>query len=250
METLSTPFSAPSCCVQSGVWRDGKLASELEEWQCALAVEGASEAAAVAARVQVGGGSLPEAAQRLLADPSSWAYLAAAALVLTGRQLTPTLHLATSSLAAAHAPLALLALGMILDELTAPQPHQVQTGVRVRFGCGPAFEGHLCFLSRRGTGFPAAVVRHAAAVRGEQMPCTAAARECCWLLEWLDRQQAGRQRAVSATPGCLLLAYSCLLRHSYLCRCAHGLHAAWPTVTACTACSAPAPAPPHHTPAR
>ncbi|KAI3427252.1 hypothetical protein D9Q98_007186 [Chlorella vulgaris] len=110
--------------VQSGVWRDGKLASELEEWQCALAVEGASEAAAVAARVQVGGGSLPEAAQRLLADPSSWAYLAAAALVLTGRQLTPTLHLATSSLAAAHAPLALLALGMTLDELTAPQPHQ------------------------------------------------------------------------------------------------------------------------------
>lgn len=39
--------------LQAGVWRDGKLEAEMEEWQCALAVEGAGEAAAASSRVQV-----------------------------------------------------------------------------------------------------------------------------------------------------------------------------------------------------
>ncbi len=74
---------------------------------------------------QVGGGSLADAAAQLAADPPTWAFLAAAALALTGRHLTPTLDLITASLAPAHAPLALLALGMTLGELTPPQPRQV-----------------------------------------------------------------------------------------------------------------------------
>jgi hypothetical protein len=113
-----------AACLQAGVWREGKLVGELEEWQCALAVEGANEAAAVARRVQVGGGGLAEAAQQLLADPPTWAYAVAAALALTGQQLTPTLDLVSSQLATAHGPLALLALGLTL-ELAPPQQRQV-----------------------------------------------------------------------------------------------------------------------------
>lgn len=152
------------------MWREGKLEAEMEEWQCALAVEGASEAAAAARRVQVGwrrwcrkhgilrapaavrgtqpaasscaelaslrfahgstsllqvgGGGLSDAVQHLAAEPPTWAFAAAAALMLTGRQLTPTLDLLTSQLAVAHGPLALVALGLGLD-LAPPQPRQV-----------------------------------------------------------------------------------------------------------------------------
>lgn len=38
------------CCLQAGRWRDGKLEVPLELWQCALATEGAGEAAAAAKR--------------------------------------------------------------------------------------------------------------------------------------------------------------------------------------------------------
>lgn len=46
-------FSLRTLPPQAGVWRDGKLEADMEEWQCALAVEGAGEAAAAARRVQV-----------------------------------------------------------------------------------------------------------------------------------------------------------------------------------------------------
>ena len=121
------PFPAPPALPpppQAGVWRDGRLDSEMEEWQCALAVEGASEAAVAARRVPVGGGTAADTLQALLADPATWAYLCAGALVLAGRSLTPTLDLLTSQLAVAHGPLALLALGLTLD-IDPPTPRQV-----------------------------------------------------------------------------------------------------------------------------
>lgn len=134
-QRAALPLSRP---LQAGVWREGKLASETEEWQCALAVEGASEAAAAARRVQVGGGGAADALQALLAEPSTWAYLAAAVLVVAGRTLTPTLDLLTGQLAVAHGPLALLALGLTL-ELDPPAPRQVGLGGvglrRARRGC-------------------------------------------------------------------------------------------------------------------
>lgn len=52
-------FSDALSLLQAGVWRDGKLEAEMEEWQCALAVEGAGEAATAASRVQVRGGCAP-----------------------------------------------------------------------------------------------------------------------------------------------------------------------------------------------
>ncbi|KAL4447927.1 hypothetical protein ABPG75_005146 [Micractinium tetrahymenae] len=109
--------------VQAGVWREGRLEVEWDEWQCALAVEGASEAAAAARRVQVGGGTPSDALRQLLADPPTWAYAVAAALALTGRGLTPTLDLLTGQLALAHGPLALATLGLTL-ELGAPPARQ------------------------------------------------------------------------------------------------------------------------------
>lgn len=77
--------------------------------------------------LQVGGGGLADAVQQLLSDPSTWAFAAAAALAVAGRQLTPTLSLLTSQLAVAHGPLALLAFGLTL-ELAPPQPRQVGAG--------------------------------------------------------------------------------------------------------------------------
>lgn len=111
--------------MQAGVWREGRLEIEWDEWQCALAVEGASEAAAAARRVGVGGGTAADALRQLLADPPTWAYAAAAALALTGRGLTPTLGLLTEQLALAHGPLALATLGLTL-ELGAAPARQVQ----------------------------------------------------------------------------------------------------------------------------
>lgn len=73
----------------------------------------------------MGGGGVADAVQQLLSDPSTWAFAAAAALIVAGRQLTPTLGLLTSQLAVAHGPLALLALGLTL-ELAPPQPRQVR----------------------------------------------------------------------------------------------------------------------------
>jgi hypothetical protein len=64
----------------------------MEERQCALAVEGANEAAAAARRVQVGGGGPQAAVQQLVQDPTTWAYLALAALAVLRRPLTPTVR--------------------------------------------------------------------------------------------------------------------------------------------------------------
>ena len=73
---------------------------------------------------------MADALQQLLSDPSTWAFAAAAALAVAGRQLTPTLDLVTRQLAVAHGPLALLVLGLTL-ELAPPQPRQVGAGVGV-----------------------------------------------------------------------------------------------------------------------
>eukprot|EP00887_Chlorella_sp_A99_P001349 scaffold14.g1349.t1 len=120
--------------VQAGVWERGKLAAEMEEWQCALAVEGANEAAAAARRVRVGEGGAAEAAAALAAQPATWAYALAAALVVLGRPLAPTLDLVTSQLAGAHAPLALLVLGLTLDVSLPPlrQASDVAAALAVR----------------------------------------------------------------------------------------------------------------------
>lgn len=43
--------------VKAGRWRDGQLEEPLELWQCANAVQGATEAAEAAKKIEVGGGS-------------------------------------------------------------------------------------------------------------------------------------------------------------------------------------------------
>lgn len=120
--------------VRAGFWQDGKLQSELEEWQCALAVEGAAEAATAARRIKVGGG-WAEALQQLLAQPAAWAYGLAAVLLVLGKPLTPTLDAVTAQLAGAHAPLALLALGLGLDVALPPKR-------QVGAGCGRVHAPH------------------------------------------------------------------------------------------------------------
>lgn len=72
------------------MWREGRLEAPMDERSCALAVEGANEAAAAARRVLVGGSSPQAALGQLVSDPALWAYAAAAALALLGRPLTPT----------------------------------------------------------------------------------------------------------------------------------------------------------------
>ena len=89
----------------------------------------------------MGGGTLGEAFRQLASDPASWAYVAAATLCALGRPLTPTLHALTAPLARAHAPLALLALGLTLD-VTRPPIRQVRA--RVRVGCRLACTLHPC----------------------------------------------------------------------------------------------------------
>jgi len=42
--------------------------------------------------LKVGAGGVPAAAQALLMEPATWAYVAAGALALAGRQLTPTVR--------------------------------------------------------------------------------------------------------------------------------------------------------------
>ncbi|GAB4822613.1 hypothetical protein N2152v2_009659 [Parachlorella kessleri] len=110
---------------KAGMWREGRLETPMEERQCSLAVEGSNEAAAAARRVQVGAGGVPAAARALLMEPATWAYVAAGALAVLGRQLTPTLDALTRQLAIAHAPLALLALGLTLDTQP-PQSRQLR----------------------------------------------------------------------------------------------------------------------------
>lgn len=101
--------------VRSGVWEGGKLAQSMEEWQCALAVEGANEAASVAKRIVVGGGSASAALSRLGSQPATWAIFVAMAMSAAHTSLTPTLQFVVSKLAEAHAPLALVAVGLSLD---------------------------------------------------------------------------------------------------------------------------------------
>jgi predicted permease len=110
--------------VRSGVWEKGKLAVPMEEWQCALAVEGASEAATVAKRVVVGGADFASAFRRLATQPAVAAFVVAGVLIATQRPLTPTAAMVVQKLAAAHVPLALLAFGLNMD-LSPPQKHQV-----------------------------------------------------------------------------------------------------------------------------
>ncbi len=48
-------------------------------------------------------------------QPATWAYIAAIAMVLLGKPLTPSIDAVTGTLAAAHGPLALLAVGLSLN---------------------------------------------------------------------------------------------------------------------------------------
>ena len=112
--------------VQSGLWENGKFVQPIEEVQCALAVEGANEAATVARHVIVGGASWGAAVQRLVMQPGTWACVAAAVMVALGKPLTPSIDAVTGSLAAAHAPLALLAVGLSLN-FEPPPERQVRT---------------------------------------------------------------------------------------------------------------------------
>lgn len=112
--------------VQAGIWEGGKLVTVMEEIKCALAVEGANEAAAVAKNVVVGGANWGAALQGLAAQPAAWAFLAAGAMVVSGVPLTPTVEAVTRRLAAAHGPLALLAVGLTLGTEKIPNK-QVRT---------------------------------------------------------------------------------------------------------------------------
>ncbi|GFR45159.1 hypothetical protein Agub_g6543 [Astrephomene gubernaculifera] len=102
--------------VKAGRWRDGVLETPLELWQVALAADGAAAVAAAARSVEVGGGRLVDAAQQLAAQPGLWALLAGLGMNAARVALPPWLSQLTAPLAAAHAPLMLLAAG-----LTAPQ---------------------------------------------------------------------------------------------------------------------------------
>jgi predicted permease len=116
--------------VQAGNWRAGKLAAPAEDRLCAMAVEGANEAATIARKVRVGGGTPSDAAVAVARDVGLWAAALAAALAAAGWVLPPTVDAVTGQLAAAHFPLSLIAFGASLD-LRPPETRQVGDRGRV-----------------------------------------------------------------------------------------------------------------------
>ena len=112
--------------VKAGIWEGGKLAAPVEELQCALAVEGANEAAAVARNVVVGGASWGAGVKRVLAQPALWAFAVATAVSVLKVPLTATVNTATAALAGVHAPLALFAWGLTLPFDSPHQPSRRQ----------------------------------------------------------------------------------------------------------------------------
>lgn len=129
---------------KSGVWNKGKFDSPLEEWQCALVVEGANEASMIARRVMVGGASIGAAIRTLISEPAFWALVVSIGMLVTGKTyLTPTIAETTKLLAQAHVPLALLSFGLNID-VSPPRPHQVRLFSNWKFGssnciCFPVF---------------------------------------------------------------------------------------------------------------
>lgn len=107
--------------VQSGLWENGKLVQSIDEVQCALAVEGANEAATVARNVIVGGASWGVAMQRMAVQPATWACIAVVVMAVLGKPLTPSIDAVTGTLAAAHGPLALLGVGLSLNFAPLPE---------------------------------------------------------------------------------------------------------------------------------
>ena len=107
--------------VQSGLWEEGKLQTTMEEIQCALAVEGANEAAAVARKVVVGGATWGAAFRELAIQPAAWAFVIAGLMVAGKVPLSANVDAVTKSFSAAHGPLALMAVGLTLGGEPIPQ---------------------------------------------------------------------------------------------------------------------------------
>lgn len=110
--------------VQSGIWKEGKLDISLEEWQCALAVEGANESAAVARGITVGGATAGSIIRRAVSQPILWAFLLMFWTSMTSKALTPTVEAVAQRVSVAHGPLSMMAVGLAVD-VAPPQRKQV-----------------------------------------------------------------------------------------------------------------------------
>ncbi|KAG1667759.1 hypothetical protein FOA52_016198 [Chlamydomonas sp. UWO 241] len=97
--------------VKAGRWRAGKLEEPLELWQCAVAAEGAGDAALASRRVEVGGGTLQDAAARVCAQPALWAALVGLFIATVGCGLPQSVDALTGALAPANRHLLLMAAG-------------------------------------------------------------------------------------------------------------------------------------------
>lgn len=103
--------------VSAGVWEAGRLVKSVDESQCALVVANANEAALVARRVFVGPIGMDEILRNLISQPVVWACVAAGVMMVLGKTLSPLAEYATAQLSKAHAPLALLSMGMLFDTM-------------------------------------------------------------------------------------------------------------------------------------
>ena len=101
--------------VKSGIWKSGTLEKQIDESQCALVVANANEAAVVARSVFVGPIGLDHVVLDLLKQPALLAFAVAILLSVLGMPLTPSLDTVSMLLSKAHAPLALLAMGLLLE---------------------------------------------------------------------------------------------------------------------------------------
>lgn len=103
--------------VSAGVWEAGRLVKSIDESQCALVVANANEAALVARRVFVGPIGMDEIVRNLISQPVVWACVAAGAMMMLGKTPSPLVEYATVQLSKAHAPLALLSMGMLFETM-------------------------------------------------------------------------------------------------------------------------------------
>ncbi|GAX73486.1 hypothetical protein CEUSTIGMA_g938.t1 [Chlamydomonas eustigma] len=119
--------------VKAGRWREGVLEAPLELWQCAIAAEGAAEAATAAQRVDTGGGKPADALMLLVSQPSFWAALLGLSLQGLALPLSPSVDTATAVLAAANQPLLMLSAGLLLPswESLPTSPNMVSDVLRV-----------------------------------------------------------------------------------------------------------------------
>lgn len=110
--------------VKAGRWEYNQLVEPMDVWQCSNAVEGATEAALAARRVEVGGGTPQDGLQQLLQYPPLWAILGGLVLNLLHLPLPHAVDSVTRVLAPANKPLMLLAFGLMLN-IEKVQPRQV-----------------------------------------------------------------------------------------------------------------------------